>query len=190
MIAEAISLSIIVGSGIHLSHFRIWRLSATLNPVVEGGAGLHTFISYHGGTVSHLPGGAGTQVVTAVGGDVALGVVVGVSDSVWVCAGVGVGIGIGVGVSAGLSVGVGVGVGLSVCAGDGLELRVAFVIGYDIDRTCLEGCGCEHFSGIFGPHVSIMCALIEASRPTPLVSAFLCPLLSNSIAATTVATVS
>jgi len=77
LIADAISWSILLGSGTFLSLLRIIRLSARLEPVVGAAAGLAGFFWFRGGTVSHSLAGVGTGVVTAIGVDVVLGVGIG-----------------------------------------------------------------------------------------------------------------
>jgi len=70
--AEAISWSIILGSGTLSSLHKIRRLSAMLAPVVGVGAGLASFCWFRGGTVSHCLDGVGPFAV-----DMALGTSVG-----------------------------------------------------------------------------------------------------------------
>jgi len=74
LISEAISWSIVLGSGTLSSLLRIRRLSVKVEPVVGAGAVLASFVRFRGGTVSHCLVGVGTDVVTAVGVDVVLGV--------------------------------------------------------------------------------------------------------------------
>jgi len=91
LIADAISWSMLLGSGTLSSLLGIMRLSAMLEPVVGAGAGLVSFFWFRGGTISHCLVGVGADVVAPFGVDVALGVGVGVVF------GTGLGLGLGLG---------------------------------------------------------------------------------------------
>jgi len=103
LIADAISWSIILGSGTLWSVLRIRHLSAMLEPGVAAWAGLTSFPRFHGGTVSHSLVGVGTDVVTPFGVDVTLCISTGVG--LGVCAGFGFrgrfGFGFGIGIDLG-----------------------------------------------------------------------------------------
>jgi len=131
-----------------------------LEPVVGAGARLASFFWYRGGTVSHRLVGVGA------GADV----VAPFSVDVALRVGVGVGAGSGAGARAGFGFGFGFGVGT--------------------DLSCLPGCSCWRSSGFFGSPVCVRSACIEASRPTPSVSAFLSSLWPRSVVATTLLTMS
>ena len=94
-IADAISWSIMVGSGTLLSPLSMRLHSAMLNLAVGAGAGLASIFSFCGGTVSlHLVScGVGTDEIVPPSDYVALGT------------GVGVGVGIGLGACARLALG-------------------------------------------------------------------------------------
>jgi len=160
LIADAISWSILLGSGTLSSLLRIRHLSAMLEPVVRAGAGLASFFWFRGGTVSHrLVGvGAGADVVAPFGVDVALGV--------------------------------GVVVGAGFGAGAGARFGFGFGFGVGAELSCCPGCSCWSSSGLFGSPVCVRSAGIEASRPTPSVSAFISSLWPRSVVATTLLTMS
>jgi hypothetical protein len=90
LIADTISWSIILWSGMFSSFLRINGLSATLEPALRAGVVLARFFPVGGGTVSHPLVGVGADVVPPFGAVVAFSVGVGI--------GLGAGAGFGFGI--------------------------------------------------------------------------------------------
>jgi len=120
-------------------------MAAMLESVVRAGAGLTGFIWSFGWTVSHHVDDVGTDVMGPVGGDVAPRVGVGVDPSA----------------RAGYRFGTGSGFGINFRFGTAIVVR------------CLAGRTCWRYSSVLGPPVCVSSAYLEASRPPPLVFAFL-----------------
>jgi len=86
--------------------------------------------------------------------------------------------------------GIGVGAGLGSGAHFGIEVGSGIGFGIGTDLSWVAACSCWRSSGSSGPPVWVRSACIEASRPTPSVSAFLSSFWSLPVAATTLATMS
>jgi len=101
LITDAISWSIVLGSGTLLSLLMIKRLSAMLEPVIGAGAGLAGFIWFRGGIISHHLFSVGAADIAPFHADVVLGVGVGAG----LTAGAGFGLGVGFGFGFGFGIG-------------------------------------------------------------------------------------